>query len=165
MDIRRNSTYLMLKRLMPHKNTFSVFIDTHYKVKNNLLTSDHWYIAEHMLELLELFYLSTVSLSGVYYPTSPLMMHIFIEIAAHLNHFKNDSKLRPNVVPMKSKFLKYWEKIPLMYSFAFILDPRAKLTNFNDVLHVMFGSLHLDYSSFSTEFKTQLSNLYAKYEA
>jgi hypothetical protein len=31
----------MLKHLMPHKGTFSVFIDTHYKVKNNLLTYDH----------------------------------------------------------------------------------------------------------------------------
>jgi hypothetical protein len=109
-----------------------------------------------VLEFLELFYLSTVSLSGVYYPTSPLMMHVVIEIVAHLNHFENESKLGPTVVPMKSKFLKYWEKMPLLYSFAFILDPRAKLTNFNDMLHVMSGSLHLDYSSYSTEVKTQL---------
>jgi hypothetical protein len=90
-----------------------VFIDTHYKVKKNLLTSDHWYISEHVLEFLELFYLSTISPSGVYYPTSPLMMHAVIEIAAHLNCFENDSKLRQVIVPMKSKFLKHWEKIPL----------------------------------------------------
>ena len=144
---------------------FFVFIDTHYKVKKNLLTSDHWYIVEHVLEFLELFYLSTISLSGVYYPTSPLMMHAVIEIAAHLNRFENDSKLRPVIVPMKSKFQKYWENIPLVYSFAFILDPRAKLTNFNNALHVLSDSLHLDYSSYSIEVKTQLSILYAKYES
>ncbi|WVZ96399.1 hypothetical protein U9M48_042039 [Paspalum notatum var. saurae] len=28
---------------------------------------------------------------------------------------------------MKTKFLKYWRDIPLLYSFTFILDPRAKL--------------------------------------
>jgi hypothetical protein len=144
---------------------FFVFIDTHYKVKKNLLTSDHWYIVEHVLEFLELFYLSIVSLSGVYYPTFPLMMHVVIEIAAHLNLFENDSKLRPVIVPMKSKFQKYWENIPLVYSFAFILDPRAKLTNFNNALHVLSDSLHPDYSSYSIEVKTQLSILYAKYES
>ena len=52
-----------------------------------------------------------------------------------------------------------------MYSFAFILDPRAKLTNFNNALHVLSDSLHLDYSSYSIEVKTQLSILYAKYES
>jgi hypothetical protein len=33
MDVRWYSTYLMLKHLMPHKGTFSVFIDTHCKEK------------------------------------------------------------------------------------------------------------------------------------
>jgi hypothetical protein len=37
MDVRWNSTYLMLKHLMPHKGTFSMFIDTHYKVKTTCL--------------------------------------------------------------------------------------------------------------------------------
>jgi hypothetical protein len=31
MDVRWNSTYLMLKHLVPYKCTFSVFMDTHYK--------------------------------------------------------------------------------------------------------------------------------------
>jgi hypothetical protein len=118
-----------------------------------------------VLEFLELFYLSIVSLLGVFYPTSALMMHVVIEIAAHLNRFENDSKLRPIIVSMKSKFLKYWEKVTLLYSFAFILDPRAKLTNFNNALCVLSYLLHLDYSSYSIEVKTKLSILYAKYES
>jgi hypothetical protein len=108
MDARWNSTYLMLKHLVPYKNTFSVFISANYQVGGeSLLTEDHWYVVEHMLNFLGLFYLSTVSLLGVYYPTSPLMMYALIEIADHFNQFQNDDKLREVVVPMKSKFLKY----------------------------------------------------------
>jgi hypothetical protein len=70
-----------------------------------------------MLQFLGLFYLSTVSLSGAYYPTSPLMMYSIIEIADHLNQFENDDRLREVVVPMKSKFIKYWG----YYSFVIVL--------------------------------------------
>jgi hypothetical protein len=79
-----------------------------------LLTEDHWYVAEHMLNFLGIFYLSIVSLSGVYYPTSPLMMHAIIKITDHLNQFENDDKLREVVIPMKYTFLKYWGTIPVL---------------------------------------------------
>jgi hypothetical protein len=71
------------------------------------LTDEHWYVVEHMLKFLGLFYLSTISLSGVYYPTSLLMMHAIIEIADHLTQFENDDRLREVVVPIKTKFMKY----------------------------------------------------------
>lgn len=40
MDVRWNSTYLMLKHAIPYKSTFSVFIYTHYptRVEGPLLT-------------------------------------------------------------------------------------------------------------------------------
>jgi hypothetical protein len=72
-----------------------------------LLTEDHWCVAEHTLKFIGLFYLSIVPLFGVYYPTSPLMMHAIIEIVDHLNQFGNDDKYREVVVSMKSKFIKY----------------------------------------------------------
>jgi hypothetical protein len=102
-----------------------------------LLTSDHWYVDEHILQFLEQFYLSTVSLSGIYYPTAPLMMHVIIEIADYLNQFENDNLLRDVIVPMKTKLLKYWLNIPMSYFFAFILDPIAKLTGFKSALQVL----------------------------
>jgi hypothetical protein len=72
IDVRWNSTYLMLKHLIPYKNTFSVFMDTHYKqvMGQALLTDDHWYVAEKILSFLELFYECTLELSSVYYPTA-----------------------------------------------------------------------------------------------
>jgi hypothetical protein len=62
------------------------------------------------------------------------MLHHIIEIASHLSNYENDILLRDIVVPMKSKFLKYWKNIPILYSFAFVLDPRAKLRSFNSDL-------------------------------
>jgi hypothetical protein len=95
IDVKWNATYLMLKNVVPCKHTFSVFISANYPTGGeSLLTDDHWYVVEHMLKFLGLFYISTVSLSGVYYPTSPLIMHAIIEIVDHLNQFENDDILR-----------------------------------------------------------------------
>jgi hypothetical protein len=70
IDVRWNSTYLMLKHLVSYKSTFSIFMDTHYKqaMGQTLLTDDHLYVAEKILSFLELFYESTLELSSVYYP-------------------------------------------------------------------------------------------------
>jgi hypothetical protein len=145
MYVRWNSTYLMLKHLLLYKDTFSVFIHTNYR-GGTLLTQDHCYIVEHILKFLGQFYLSTISLSSIYYPTVPLMVHVIIEIVDYLNQFENASLLRDVIVPMKSKFLKYWLNIPLLYSFAFILDPRAKLIGFNSVVQIISELLNHDYS-------------------
>jgi hypothetical protein len=83
MTVRWNSTYLMLKHLVPYKETFGVFIDTNYPRKlgePNMLTNSHWFVTEKLLEFLELFYDATVTLSGVYYPTYPLIMHNILDI-------------------------------------------------------------------------------------
>ena len=45
--------------------------------------------------------------SGVYYPTSPLVLHHILEIASHLHDYEHDSNLSAIVMPMKAKFLKY----------------------------------------------------------
>jgi hypothetical protein len=164
MDVRWNSTYLMFKHLLPYKDIFSVFIHTNYR-SGTLLTPDHWYVAKHILQFLEQFYLSTVSLSDNYYPSALFMMHVIIEIFDHLNQFENDNLLRDAIVPMKSKFLKYWLNIPLLYSFAFILDPRSKLISFNSALQVLSELLNHDYSTYYNEVRTELANLFAKYDS
>jgi hypothetical protein len=72
MDVRWNSTYLMLKHLVPYKNTFDVFIQIQYPRAGGeplLMSEDHCYVAEKILVFLELFYDLTCVLSGVYYPT------------------------------------------------------------------------------------------------
>ncbi|WVZ49500.1 hypothetical protein U9M48_000856 [Paspalum notatum var. saurae] len=130
MDVRWNSTCLMLKHLVPYKSTFSVFIKTQYPLNRDgtpLLTDNHWLVAEKILSFLELFYESTVALSGVYYPTAPLMVHHILRIARHLNAYENDPLLRCAVVPMKDKFLK------------FPIDVCTKLTKVFNMYESKFG--------------------------
>ena len=129
-----------------------------------LLTKEHWCVGEKILEFLELFYDSTVALSGVYYPTSPLILHHIIEIASHLNAYENDNLLRNVVVPMKDKYLKYQREIPILYSIAFILDPRAKLRGFNNVLMLLAKLTDTDYSAYFTEVRAELATMFNKYD-
>ncbi|XP_066320504.1 zinc finger BED domain-containing protein RICESLEEPER 3-like [Miscanthus floridulus] len=114
MDVRYNSIYLMLKHLVPYKNVFSVFINSHYG--SQLLTTNHWYFVEKLLEFLELFYDSTVD-------------------------------------------------IPLLYSYAFILDPRAKISGFFNVLQLLDEYTSSEYSSYYADVKTELYKLFNKYES
>ena len=95
----------MLKQLVPYKYIFSVFINSNYG--SELLSARYWYIAEKILEFLKLFYDSTVVLSGVYCPTSPLILHHLLEIASHLHASEKDQNLIAVVYPMKIKFFKY----------------------------------------------------------
>jgi hypothetical protein len=128
------------------------------------LTNSHWYVAEKLLQFLELFYDATVTLSGVYYPTSPLIMHNILDIIQHLNQYENDALLRHAVAPMKSKFLKYWRDIPMLYAFAFILDPRAKLRGFSNILRILSGLSGTDYSLYFTCVKSELFTMFNKYD-
>jgi len=70
------------------------------------LSVRHWYIAVNILEFLKLFYDSIVVLSGVYYLTSPLILHYLLQIASHLHASEKDQNLIVVVYPMKLKFLK-----------------------------------------------------------
>jgi hypothetical protein len=87
-------------------------------------------------------------MSSVYYPTSPLMSHHILHMHKHMNAYENNNFLRPVVVPMKKKFLKCRGDIPVLYAFAFILDPRAKLRGFNNVLVLLAQITSTDYSPY-----------------
>jgi hypothetical protein len=63
---------------------------------------------------------------------------------------------------MKSKFLKYWKNIPMLYVFAFILDPRAKLRGFSNILRLLSGLYDTDYSLYYTCVKSELCTMFNK---
>ena len=167
MEVRWNSTYLMLKHLFPHKVPFTTFIHAQYPRTEGgqlFLTDEHWVMGEKVLKFLELFYDATVALSGVYYPTSPLMIHYLVKIAIHLKNYANDCHIRPVVQPMIDKYNKYWRDIPLLYSFAFILDPRAKMKGFNRVLRRLGSLTGTDYTTYQLGTRARLTDVYNKYE-
>jgi hypothetical protein len=99
----------MLKYILPHRSTFLVFIQIQYPMEEGsppLLATNHWTIVEKVLSFLQLLYDSIIALSGVYYPTSPLVLHQILKIARHLNTYEKDELLRQVVVPTKDEFLK-----------------------------------------------------------
>jgi hypothetical protein len=49
---------------------------------------------------------------------------------------------------MKTKFLKYWREIPILYAFAFILDLRANMRGFHNVLQRLSSFNGTDYSRY-----------------
>ena len=116
------------------------------------------------MEFLEIFYESIVVLSGVYYPTSPLILHHLLDIASHLHASEKDQNLIVVVYDTKLKFLKYRQDIPLLYSFAFILDPRAKMSGLFRVLELLKESTACDYTSYYADVKTEIYKLFNKYE-
>jgi len=65
---------------------------------------------------------------------------------------------------MIDKYNKYWRDIPLLYSFAFILDPRAKMKGFTRVLRRLGGLTSTDYSTYLVGTRARLTDVYNKYE-
>jgi hypothetical protein len=93
------------------------------------------------------------------------MLHHILKIARHLNAYENHELLRTVVVPMKTKFLKFWRDIPILYAFAFILDPRAKMRGFHKVLQRLYSLNGTDYSRYPSCIRTKLTKMYQIYEA
>ena len=93
------------------------------------------------------------------------MLHNLIEIAGQLKNYENDRMLRELVVPMKSKYHKYWNDIPLLYSIAFIMDLRGKIKGFSNALRLLSSLTSTDYSAYFTSVRAALSDMFAKYES
>lgn len=109
-------------------------------------------------------YDSTVALSNVYYPISPIIAHSILEIASHLKAYENKIVSQEAIVAMKTKCLKYWKEIPIICAFAFILDHRAKIQRFTNVLQLVNDATIVDYSNYFVDIRAKFSEIYQKYE-
>ena len=87
-----------------------------------------------------------------------------LKIRRHLNAFESDHLLREAIIPMKTKYLKYWRKIPILYAFAFILDPRAKMRGFHKLLLRLASLTGTDYSRFPQSIRAKLTKTFQLYE-
>src|SRR6185312_2500562 len=94
----------------------------------------------------------------------PLKLHHILDIAGQLHSSLNDPLPMNIVTPMKLKFLNYWHNIPLLYSFAFILYPRAKIRGFHNVPQLLSQTIGTDYTNYFEEVRIELYKLFNKYE-
>jgi hypothetical protein len=92
------------------------------------------------------------------------MLHHLIYIASHVNQYENDPLLRHTILPMKAKFAKYWKTIPMLYSFTFVLDPRAKLRGFHKALSIISNLTDNDYANYYDSVRSELTIVFTKYD-
>jgi hypothetical protein len=92
------------------------------------------------------------------------MLHHLIYIASHLNQFENDPLLRNSVLPMKTKFAKFWNRIPMLYSFAFVLDPRAKVRGYHKALTLISNLISTDHVNYYESVRAQLTTIFTNYD-
>ncbi len=130
----------------------------------SLLTDEIWMVLEHLNSFLEVFYEATLSASTIYEPTSCSVIQSIYLIAQQLRAHDNDIILHDAVSHMKAKYLKYWKDIPYLFSFAFMLDPRAKSPGLCNLLQLFTEVLGIDYSTYFRDVKNSLNDLYIKYE-
>ena len=57
-----------------------------------------------------------------------------------------------------------YDVTPMLYAFAFILDPRAKLRDFSNILRLLSRLSSTDYSLYYTCVKSELSTMFNKYD-
>ena len=55
--------------------------------------------------------------------------------------------------------------MPLLYSYAFILDPKAEMRYFFNVLQLLSEYTGSEYSSYYADIKTEMYKLFNKYES
>jgi len=161
MPVRWNSTYDMLKQVIPDKGNLTLFVNSTYGTV--VLTENDWHVAQVLFDFFEILSESTNALSGIYYPTSHLMVHQLLLIAGHLKQHERDPILKDVVLKMQNKYLKYWTEIPLLYAFAFILDPRAKLEKFGTVISLLTTAVGYDYTTYFSNVKIKLDEIFGKY--
>jgi len=65
---------------------------------------------------------------------------------------------------MIDKYNKYWRDIPLLYSFAFIMDPRAKMKGFTRVLRRLGNLTGTSYNAYLVSTRARLTDVFKKYE-
>lgn len=99
-------------------------------------------------------------MSAVYYPTSLIIMHSILQIASYFKNYENDIVLREAIVAMKTKYLKYWRAIIFLYAFAFILDLRAKINGFANVLDLISNDTELNYSNYFVDVCSRLHGIF-----
>ncbi|KAK0582662.1 hypothetical protein LWI29_028277 [Acer saccharum] len=165
MPVRWNSTYLKLLNCLEYESPISGFYNMKMsELGRPTLTPDDWHVAKIFVQFLKVFYDSTVTLSGVYYPTSSLIIHHIVEMFELLNNYREDEILGPVVVAMETKFKKYWSEIPFLYALGVIIDPRVKLSGLETLLDYLRENLSVDYSAQVTDIQTKLFEVFSTYE-
>ena len=121
MKVRWNSTYIMLKKVQGYEHLISVFVNAN--AGKLVVANSDWQTVSYFREFFRPFYKATKTLSGIYYPTSYLVIDFIWLIADKFAKSREHPLLGHVVAAMEEKFVKYFGSISHLYCFAIILDP------------------------------------------
>lgn len=161
--VRWNSTYIMLKEVLPYKEVLTSFVNAH--MQREFLSEGNWSLADKFFKILETFYVATTELSGVYNHTSCLVLLHLYEIALLFQSYRTDLDLFTTVRAMEEIFVKHFQTIPHLYCFAFIVDPRLKLSGLQQTLTWLGEALNIDYSNAYSHVADEFFRVLSLYEA
>ena len=133
----------MLKEVIGHRDVLTMWINK--ELNEPFLRDGDWRTAAMMLEFLNAFYLATSAFSTVYSPNSHIALHNIFEISDYFAWYRNHEFLGTIVLKIEAKFLKYYEKLPMLYYFGIVLNPRFRLQRLKNILWCIGKNLNRDY--------------------
>ena len=122
---RWNSTCNMFECALRQKDTLKMFHD-HLAERNRVMAypESSWHTIKLVSEMLGVFKKATTLISGVYYPTSCLVLNQIFLMCAKISEFEIRGEMFGQMVkPMKAKFIKYFKNMPPVITCAAALNP------------------------------------------
>ena len=117
---------MMMHSALRQKETLQIFHDglaERNKVPSKF-SDAKWSIIAKLTDLLEVFKTATTLLSGIYYPTSSLVLKQVYLMAQKINDFEYEGEIFEQLgKAMADKLLKYFDEIPLVFTCAAALNP------------------------------------------
>ena len=158
---RWNSTFLMLKSCVGYTNAINAFVNS--KQNQFYITDSDWEKAFKVMKFLKPFYKATKVSSGVYYPTSNLVLLQLVEIAEQFSSFRDDPFFFQIIYSMEEKFKKYYENMPLIFPLAAVMDPRIKLFGVHCALESLSYTLAFNINITNRQLDTFINDMYNDY--
>lgn len=109
-----------------------------------ILQPEQWNTCTKICQLLKVFNDATDHLSAIYNPTAHLFLFRAISIVTEFEECEKDEQLNPCVQAMKGIWLKYYNKIPMIYLLAMVFDPRIRFDRLSDILSAYYDRLGED---------------------
>ncbi|XP_057518393.1 zinc finger BED domain-containing protein RICESLEEPER 3-like [Amaranthus tricolor] len=140
VSTRWNSTYDMIHRALEVKDAIDLYLVRERDIDVDIISENEWDTLQDICDFLEPFYEITKLFSGSKYPTANLYLSCIICIEKILtdSHQDPSDAVRKMAAPMWEMFDKYWSDHSMVLSFAFLLDPRFKMTFLSDYYSMLY---------------------------
>ncbi|KAK1257875.1 hypothetical protein QJS04_geneDACA014286 [Acorus gramineus] len=162
MHVRWNSTYIMLQSCEGYEN---LIIEFNEMFNNRVdISPIDWQISKVFVQFLSIFYDASIACSGVYYPTSNLILRQLFNISCAFKEYRDYSILQQSIILMEQKFKKYFEDIPMLFCLAAVMDITIKLDTVKTIISRISDNVRFPMVISGEDVEFALTEMYKKYE-